>query len=172
MDNDILKEEWRPVIGFPDYEVSNLGRVFNKVTERYMVPQKNQQGILNVGISRDKVQHKRSLARLVANAFLQPLETPTTFDTPIHLDGDLTNCRVDNLMWRPRWFAVKYHKQFRNNQRGFLVPIEEIHTGEQFETSWDAATKYGLIDKEIRVAAINRTYVWPTYQAFRVLDLN
>ena len=121
-----------------------------------------------VGPRLDHIQHKRSLTVLVADAFLPPPPNPS-FNTPIQLDGDRANNDVENLMWRPRWFAVKYHLQFHRPRRGFIVPIVEIHTGETFPTSWEAAIKYGLLNSEIRDAAMNRTFVWPTYQEFRVL---
>lgn len=161
--------DWEIIPEFPDYSVSAFGKVRNEITGRVLAMTQNQHGILHVGLMRDGRQHKRAVALLVARMFL-PAPEPDTFDTPINLDGDRGHCVVDNLMWRPRWFAVRYHKQFFSNQRGFVKPIVEIHTGERFKTSWDAATKYGLLDREIMTATINRTYVWPTYQQFRLIE--
>lgn len=163
-------EIWRTIRSFPGYSVSDYGRVRNDETERVMALLKNQQGIVNVGMTMNHVQYKRSVALLVATAFLpkQPQQRDA-FDTPINLDGDRSNNHVINLMWRPRWFAVKYFRQFHSYQRGFDVPIEEVNTGERFETSWEAAIKYGLLDREILLATLNRTYVWPSYQKFRVI---
>lgn len=161
--------EWQPIPEFPGYSVSFEGRVRNDDTGRILAILVNQSGTANVGLSRDKEQHKRSLALLVAQAFLGD-PNPDTFDTPINLDGDRTNCHVDNLMWRPRWFAVKYHQQFNHHRRGILVPIREVHTGQSFPNSWDAATKFGLIDRDILLAVQNRTYVWPTYQVFEIIE--
>lgn len=163
-----MTERWLRIYDFPEYAISTLGRVRNENTDRILALTINQQGIMQVGLTRDYKQFKRSVALLVAKHFLPP-PNPTSFDTPIHLDGDRANCEVENLVWRPRWFAIKYHQQFENGERGFEVPIEDVATGEKFETSWDAATKFGLIDKEILVATLNRTYVWPTYQRFRVI---
>lgn len=162
-------EEWRVIDGFPGYSVSSLGRVRNDDTGRIMALSRNQVGVIQVGLMKGYSQYKRSVTVLVAKAFLPHSET-LTFDTSIHLDGDKENNRVENLMWRPRWFAVKYHQQFHNDERGFLVPIQEIHTNEWFPTSWEAAVKYGLLDKEIRIATMNRTFVFPTYQEFRVVQ--
>jgi hypothetical protein len=163
-------EEWREVRFFPGYSVSNRGRVRNDDTGRYMTLLINQRGIANVGLTKNKVQYKRSVSLLVATAFLPKMYSSESFDTPINLDGDRTNNKIENLMWRPRWFAVNYHQQFNEEDSvGFSTPIVEIKTGEEFENSWEAATKYGLIDREIMVATINRTYVWPTYQQFRLV---
>lgn len=163
-------ECWREVHSFPNYSVSNLGRVRNEETGRLMTLLRNQHGIINVGLTKRKVQYKRSVTCLVANAFVS--RPPNDyFDTPINLDGDRGNNNADNLTWRPRWFAVKYIHQFHPNApRGFTIPVVEISTGERFDTSWEAAIKYGLLDHEIYLASLNRTYVWPTYQRFRATD--
>lgn len=160
---------WTQVVGFSDYEIHDTGAVRRSKTHRPVAPSINQQGNLYVGLSRDLKQHKRSLALLVAMTYLD--RPPNSrFDTPIHLDGDKMNCAADNLMWRPRHFAIKYHQQFHNGRRGFTVPVYEVNTGETFPTSWEAAIKYGLIDRDILTATINRTVCFPTGQHFRPIE--
>lgn len=161
--------DWAQIDDFPGYSISHDGRVRNDDTGRLMVLTRNQHGLIQVGLTRDKHQYKRSVVLLVAHAYLEP-PTPPAFNTPIQLDGDRSNCHAENLMWRPRWFAIKYRQQFYNGKRGFDEPIVEIHSEEYFKTSWDAAVKYGLLDREIFIATLNRTYVWPTYQEFRLLQ--
>lgn len=159
---------WEPIDEFPGYSVSDSGDVRNDDTGRILSVTPNQHGVAQVGLMNNRVQYKRGVALLVATAFIEPENEQ--FNTPINLNGDRMDNRVENLMWRPRWFAITYHRQFHNDLRGFKKPIIEINTLEQFDTSWDAAIKYGLIDREIMLAALNRTYVWPTYQEFRVLE--
>lgn len=163
MDNEV----WRIIPEFPQYSVSTHGRVRNNKTDYKLAQLRNQAGVINVGLMRDLVQHKRSVAVLVASAFVP--NDKRYFDAPINLDGDRYNNHVANLVWRPRWFAVKYFQQFHNNLRGFRVPVVEVNSGEEFETSWVAAVKYGLIDRDILIATANRTYVWPSYQVYRVI---
>lgn len=162
-------EVWRRILEFPGYSVGDEGHVRNDETGRFMALLVNQHGVVSVGLTSNRIQHKRSLALLVAEAFIPRLPQHEAFDTPINLNGDRLDNRVVNLMWRPRWFAVKYFQQFKDPARGFVVPIEEVTTGERFANSWEASTKYGLLDREIMIATMNRTYVWPTYQKFRVL---
>lgn len=160
---------WTKVVGFPDYEINDAGCVRRLKSGRPVAASLNQQGNPYVGLSREGTQLKRSLALLVAMTFLD--RPPNSrFDTPIHLDGNKINCSADNLMWRPRHFAIKYHQQFHNGKRGFIIPVYEVNTGETFPTSWEAALKYGLIDQEILTAAINRTVVFPTGMHFRPID--
>ena len=165
-DPNIMCDE---VESFPGYVVGEDGCVCNYESDRSLAIMRNKQGVHNVGMSRDNKQYKRSITVLVANTFLKRSKY-AAFDTPINLDGDRSNNHVSNLMWRPRWFAVKYHQQFIDEHKGFNHPIIETQSGERFENSWDAAIKYGLLDQEIVTATLNRTYVWPTYQTFQVIE--
>jgi len=156
---------------FPGYSVSDEGQVRNDYTDRVLALTVNRGGVVQVGLMRGGKQYKRSVALLVAKAFLDP-PVPETFDTPIHLDGDHLNNHIDNLMWRPRWFAIKYQQQ-HNNYRGRPANshrLIEINTKTKFKNSWEVATRFGLLENELIMSMVNRTYVWPTYQQFRVLN--
>lgn len=159
------EEEWREISAFPGYSVSDTGFIQQDRLGHRLTRLINQRGVTYVGLSRDGKQHNRSVALLVAEAFLIPHQY-SAFDTPINLDGDRANNHASNLMWRPRWFAVKYHQQFHNDRRGFHRAVEEIETGEQFKSSWYAAIKFGLLDREIMLATLNGESVWPTGQRF------
>ncbi|QAY17199.1 HNH endonuclease [Streptomyces phage Madamato] len=168
-----MQEEWREIAEFPGYSVSNAGGVRNDDTGRIMARQVNGRGIVYVGVCKRGpdslvVQHKRSVSVLVAQTFVpQPSEE---FDTPIHLDGDRFNNDVTNILWRPRWFAIKYGQQFQQDGPSFNRPVQIIETEEVYESSWDAATKLGLLDREIAMSVMSRCYVWPIFQHFRLLD--
>lgn len=159
---------WQIIGDFPGYSIGDEGQVRNDSTDRIMSLSQNQHGIVQVGLMRDGRQHKRAVALLVAYAYLEP-PALETFNAVINLDGDRTNNNYWNLAWRPRWFAVRYHRQFDGHEPCFNQPIREINTKERFKNSMDAAVKYGLLDREILIATLNRTYVWPTYQEFRVV---
>lgn len=165
-------DDWRPVEGFPGYSVNPLGHVRRDTTGRILVPRYNQHGVPYVGLMRDWGQHIRSLPRLVARAFLsRPSEI---FDTPIQLDGDRSNCRADNLMWRPRWYAVHYNRQFEGERydHPIEVPIHAVNENESFPNSLAAACRYGLLEREVVLSVLNRTPTWPTYQYFEILEVD
>jgi hypothetical protein len=106
----------------------------------------------------------------VARAFLMP--PSEIFDTPIQLDGDPLNCHVDNLMWRPRWYAVHYKNQFKDRYDGALdSPIRSVSDGQQFPNSLAAACRYGLLEREVVLSVHNRTPAWPTYQYFELVEM-
>lgn len=90
-------EEWRPVAGFPGYQVSSRGRILSARRKKQCVlaPHPNQSGYLLVGMINAKGKH-RTLAvhRVVATAFLGPL--PVGMET-CHNDGDKTNNAASNL---------------------------------------------------------------------------
>jgi hypothetical protein len=160
--------DWVKIPEFSNYSINQRGEVRNDDLGHLMRITQNQAGVAMVGLTRDKIQYRRGVAHLVAEMFLDP-HPYETFTTPINLDGDRMNCRLENLMWRPRWFAVKYHKQFEI-KRPRQTPVVDIKTGEEFPDTREAAVKYGLLDKEIFLAAKAKTYVFPTFQEFRLIE--
>ena len=167
-------EEWCVVQGFPSYSVSTLGQVRSDIeynngnTGRILRQSTNQRGVAFVGLMKNGMQFKRSVALMVAHAFVLTARSHT-FTTPINLDGDRLNNRVENLMWRPLWFARRYFAQFDNPHARIPNPIVEVRSDKVYENSWDAALTLGLLDAEIYEAIRDKTYVWPTYQTFEVL---
>jgi hypothetical protein len=161
--------EWRPIPTFPGYSVSETGHVRNDETGRFLTLLVNQSGTVNVGLTRNFVQYKRSVALLVANAFIE-FRIHESFDTPVHLDGNRLNNNSWNLVWRPRWFAAKYIQQFQEASLAPERPVQEMETREKFYSHWEAAFRFGLLAKDVLLAAINQIEVWPTKQYFRLID--
>lgn len=94
----------------------------------------------------------KSVALLVAQEFLPRAKSPL-YNTPIFLDGDKTNCAASNLMWRPRWYAVCYHKMFAEKPINVSILVQD--TGEVFGTLREMCTKYGLVEKYTYVDMLN-----------------
>jgi hypothetical protein len=164
-----MAEVWTPVEGFENYSVSTYGRVRSNWSERILVTYQNQSGLVQVGLMLNGKQYHRSVPLLVAKAFIKQPSGP--FDTPINLDGDRYNNHINNLVWRPRWFAIKFNKQFKEEyENSIQAKIEDIKTGEVTNGSLGCAMKYGLLEDEVVLAILNNTYVWPTYQKFRVVE--
>jgi NUMOD4 motif len=164
-----MLEVWKTIDDFPEYAVSDHGRVRSNKSGRILSLNDNQFGVVQVGLMRDGVQYHRSVPLLVAKAFLtQPHEA---FDTPINLDGNRRNNRVENLTWRPRWFAIRYNQQFRHYYPNPIrAKIIDLETREISESSFECACRYGLLERDLVLSILNRTYVWPTYQKFGILE--
>lgn len=161
-------ERWLEIPEFPGYSVSDHGRVRNDFSGRIMALVRNQANVIHVGMVRDGKQYKRSLSKLVAEAFL-PRNTLDHFRTPIHYDGNPENNHYTNLAWRPREFADAYHRQF---DRWPLIgrPIQDVDTGERFRDSHHACMKYGLLDKEVLRSVVDGRKVRPTFQTFALTE--
>jgi hypothetical protein len=137
---------------------------------RVLVVNVNQYGFPYVSLIRDQVRYQRGLALLVARAFLEPFNE--FFDTPINLNGDRLNCSVDNLMWRPRWFARKYNQQFTQKYRSKALrgSVRAIETGEVFGSPLEAACRYGLLELDIRHNILRGGQTWPEHLNFELVD--
>lgn len=157
---------WAPIEDFPNYSVSNYGDVVNETTGRVLRQSTTLQGALKVKLFYEGGEITKSVKVLVAEAFVEsPFEL---FNTPIHLDGNQLNCRADNIMWRPRWFAWKYTRQFvilpQYINRG---PVLELDNQVQYFTVYDAATLNGLLFQGVWDSiTLVKQEVFPTWQRF------
>ena len=162
-------EQWRPIDGFEDYSVSTYGQIRSNKSGRILSLNENQYGVVQVGLMKEGIQYHRSVPLLVAKAFLPRDAEP--FDTPINLDGDRHNNHVDNLVWRPRWFAIRYNQQFRQPyENSISAKIINLKTGEVSENSFICACRYGVLEQDLVLSILNRTYVWPIYQEFGIVE--
>lgn len=164
-----MRTQWRELKEFPSYAVSENAEFINLRTDMDVNPSRNQNGHSKVTLVRDRRQHTRSVAVLVAEAFLPEHENPA-FNTPIHLDGDLMNCCVDNLMWRPRWFAIKYHRQFRqpafhNGERQIL----DENTDVIYDNMKHTCTSLGLYHHDVVDSYVMGHPVFPDWHTFRLV---
>jgi hypothetical protein len=161
-------QEWIPIQDFPGYSVNGYGQVRHDAFDRLMTPHANQTESIYVSLMRDGIQCQRALAPIVANAFLEDPVDP--FDTPINLDGDRWNCAADNLMWRPRWFAIQYHQQFKHPYHNpILTPVKARGENEVFRNSFAAAMRYGLLERDVVLSIYHNTYAWPNYMVFELV---
>jgi hypothetical protein len=96
-------EEWRRVGGFPDYEVSSLGRVrsFKSGDALLMrTPISPSVGYRQLSTRRPGFRKQWMLHQLVALTFLGPPPTPR--HEVAHADGDRANSALSNLRWATR----------------------------------------------------------------------
>lgn len=145
-------EEWRPVIGFPDYEVSNFGRVRSKsryrrwlgglrfIEGQIIKPYSNKKrgGYQVVMLYGECCKgSRRQVHRLVAQAFIPNPENKPQIN---HIDCDPTNNHVDNLEWvtpkeNAEWM-IKCGRQRITTEKP-LIAINEMTK----ETLWFKSSK-------------------------------
>ena len=115
------EEQWAPT-GFPHIVVSDQGRVKDTWTGSIRKMFLNQEGKVTVQ-ARHPNQGDRSynlpVAKLVLVAFVGHHNDPT-FGTPLHIDGDFTNCKLENLTWAPLHHTKKYYSY---KARGLNYPF-------------------------------------------------
>lgn len=169
-----LTEEWRPVEGWPDYEVSNLGRI--KRVTRYRSKagaiRKNillkSTGYLAITLTHRSGARKMLLVhRLVAKAFLPPPSSP---DMEVnHKDTDRTNPRADNLEWVTRsenrqhgydvgfCDAVGEANGYSKLTNAAVLEIRRLAKADQ--SNWAAlAARFGVSKATIRDVVTGRTW--------------
>jgi len=110
-------EVWKPIQGFPDYKISNTGRVLSlkwsvkgKILQLYQFPT----GHKAVTLSQNGAPRREYVHRLVAFAFIGPPPSPEHVVN--HINCDPSDNRVENLEWvtstenliHGMWHAVLY----------------------------------------------------------------
>jgi hypothetical protein len=103
-----MTETWKPIEGFPGFDVSDLGRVRSwwslgckariTNTARVRKPVPDKEGYLTVNLRNPKTRKYTCLKihRLVLESFVGPC--PDGMECR-HLDGDPGNCALTNLRW-------------------------------------------------------------------------
>jgi len=127
-----VNEVWKTVVGFPDYQVSNLGRV--KSLSRYffngrgMVHTKDKilkagldpKGYYRVSLSKDGQSYTCKVHRLVADAFV---ENPCNKSSVNHLDENTKNNQVANLEWVSHRENMNYGTKGQRQAQKISRPI-------------------------------------------------
>ena len=135
-------EVFKDILGYEGlYQVSNLGKVKSTerkakhwrgglltVKSRIMKPFTSKCGYLIVSISKNSIDNKFLIHRLVSNAFI-----PNPYNKPQvnHINGIKTDNRVVNLEWNTRSENIKHadnsglrNSKGENNSRSKLSEID------------------------------------------------
>ena len=128
---NIIKEEWKPVDGFEDYEVSNLGNVkslnYHRTGVEKVLKPGTYRGYLRVCLCRNGKHKWLYVHRLVASAFLP---NPEGLPEVNHKDEDKTNNIVNNIEWCSRSYNTNYGSRNERvasaltNYPDFSKPVE------------------------------------------------
>ena len=92
IDNEI----WKNIDGYEGlYQISNKGRVRN-IRINYLKGVPDKDGNIRVHLSKNNSGKKHKIKRLVAQAFLP---NPENYPNVININGDKTNCNLNNIEW-------------------------------------------------------------------------
>jgi hypothetical protein len=156
-----LGVEYRPLPGWPDYEVGSDGSVWSRKSRhpgglaRRLKPAKHN-GYLVVGLCRRGEQRPRYVHRLVLEAFVGPRPAGTECR---HLDGDRANNRLENLCWGTKLENAADALRHGTRIRGSASPTAKLTEGvasaiRKLEASglppWDIAARFGVSERTVR----------------------
>lgn len=137
-------EQWKVIIGFINYEVSNYGRVRNRKTGRILKTSLNDKGYVVVCLSKRGEQFLKKVHILVAEAFVDGYCRDGIVQ---FIDGDRTNVYADNLEWVAR-SELQQRTKIRRRKMGIIhnqaKGIRVIETGHVYESIADASKELGL----------------------------
>lgn len=104
---EAIKEQWKIIPEFPNYEISNCGKV-RRVWKKHTSLKKTRLskfGYEIVHLSNNGVNKHRAVHRLVAIAFIN---NPDNKPEVNHIDGNKENNCVYNLEWVSRSENMKH----------------------------------------------------------------
>lgn len=147
-------EEWRVIDEFPNYMVSNYGRI--KHQDRIMARKItiNDRGFPVVVLfkSSNPTRYLRQVNKLVAEAFVHIPNLNPEFGTLAvwHIDGDLTNCNADNLRWDTRSNVLEWNEMHRGRTPyKQTAKVKNNRTGVIYENTYECALAEGELESRI-----------------------
>lgn len=147
--------DWRTPRDFPDYLVHFSGAVVDTQAGRE-VSQPISEGCHVVNLRTRKTQSgitTRRVANLVAELFAER-EDPR-FDTVVFLDGNRRHHHIRNLCWRPRAYAIRYHKDLLD--QFYFASINKVVDDRDhvYANIVEAAMQNGICLSEVRASIIS-----------------
>lgn len=131
-----MEEIWKNIEGYPNYQVSNMGRVkrlstgYYRRTEKILKPQLQNNGYLHIKLSQKDKTKCILVHRLIAQVFIP---NPNNLPQVNHINEDKTDNRVENLEWCDRKYNINYgngiSKRVKTNkENGTYKKIGEINS--------------------------------------------
>lgn len=113
---------WKEIKDYPNYQINELGKIFNLSRKTYLKPTVNKQGYVSVGLSNNGKFKTYLLHRLVAQSFIQNLDNKPVVN---HKDSNKLNNHKDNLEWSS-YSENNYHSVIKNNKRGSNIHSSKL----------------------------------------------
>ena len=126
-------EEWAVIEEFPNFLISNKGRVKDRDTGRIKKVHISNQGYPQVSFIEGSKNSQRSIHRLMATAFVDGGGPGLIVR---HIDEDKTNYSLDNLEWVTKEEHLEIARALRTGRRRKLKSWEVVD-GELIEREKD-----------------------------------
>lgn len=152
-----MEEIWKRIEEYPNYEVSNMGRVKNVNRNIILTPLDNGKGYKYVQLWKGG-RHKYYIHRLVANSFIPNPENRTEVD---HINGDPSDNRAENLRWATKFENMnnpvttnRMSTAKKNQEKGnHQTPIT------QYDLNGNFIKEYPTIKEAVMETGTNRTSI-------------
>ena len=82
--------------GYPNYLIYPSGKVWSKVSKRYLTISESDTGYMRVSVWKDNKQKTLKIHRLLAEHFI---ENPHNYTEVDHIDRNRKNNKLNNLRW-------------------------------------------------------------------------
>ena len=126
-------EIWKPIKDYPDYMVSNLGRVkslrFGK--EKILKTQSDKDGYKKINLFKDKKSNNKKIHRLVAEAFIP---NPNNLPCINHKNEIKDDNRLENL----EWCSVAYNNIYGTRIEKLKKTILQFSLNGEFIRKWES----------------------------------
>lgn len=164
-----MKEIWKKIEHFENYEISNKGNVRNK--NNYTLKQHKMNNYMTIKLydRNNKKMILKNIHRLVAEAFIP---NPNNKRTINHKDGNKLNNNVNNLEWcthkentkhafetglQKSWCGTKFGKEHPNYKfRGKWKTQKNVY---QYDKSNNFIKKYNSAEEVYRILNISSSHI-------------
>lgn len=149
-----IKEEWKNIENYPNYQISSFGRVkslkFGK--EKILKQRKDKDGYKLINLYENKKSHTLKIHRLVAQAFIP---NPNNYCVVNHRDENKQNNTVDNLEWVTQEYNCNYGKRNVKISKANSKPILQFNReGTKIIGKWKSIVQ---VERELGISNITIT---------------
>lgn len=144
-------ELWAEISEFPHYSVSNYGRIKHKDRDLARKLTVNERGFVVIQLlsATSSSRYLRQVNVLVAKAFL-PQPEYVDYNSVWHIDGDLKNCRAENLRWEMRSRVLEWNEMHRTGQPRYTTPaVMNNETETLYANAFECALAEGTTESRI-----------------------
>lgn len=143
-----VEEHWVEIEGFPNYAVSNRGRVVNLETDMVLTQRPHEKGYMRVALYNRGARRDIYVHQLVAKAFFARFRHGEHIE---HVNGDHSDNRPENLRKRKQRIA-EIHEALESRRlqmvtdeayRAWGKRVMILETGDTFRTVRDCANYIG-----------------------------
>lgn len=158
-----MLEIFKPIENYPDYLISNKGRVYSSKRNKFLKPKNSKQGYLTIKLSEHSIIKEFKIHRLIAEAFIL---NPDNLPQVNHRDEDKTNNCVDNLEWCDAKYNNNYGTARLRMTEKTKKPVLQFSLDGEFIKEYESVKEASLTFYTKRTSSINNCLAGRTKSAY------